>query len=240
MFRILRSRATIVTVLAATFALVLAAGTGGAVAAKLITGKQIARDTITAKNLAPKSVGKSELQPGLLKTGPTGSTGATGAQGPAGATGPAGPAGGAGVDNVYGWTVTFAGDGTTTGLTPDFNNEVVLATSTQSVSAHTAVQGLHAEMVSGDLSSCTRSFDTWAVLTTPGGGGSSIASFSAEGDRVGLSRVVDDAARPLTLRATCLREGATFADRLLPLPSFKVKFTFSTTALSTTPTASFN
>lgn len=93
---------SIVTAAAAMF---VAGGISTSVAARLITGDDIARDTITAKNLAERSVGRSELKPGVLQAGPvgpagipgpTGAQGVPGEAGAAGATGEAGPAGPAG------------------------------------------------------------------------------------------------------------------------------------------------
>lgn len=92
----------------ASTALLVVGGASGAVAGKLITGDKIAKNTITAKNLAPGSVGKSELQKGVVTDGADGATGPAGPQGPAGeqgapgATGPQGPQGIQGVPGIQG------------------------------------------------------------------------------------------------------------------------------------------
>lgn len=74
-------------------AMLVVGGAGGAVAGKLITGDRIARNTITAANLAPNSVGRSELQPGVVKDGKDGVDGQDGATGPQGLAGPQGEKG---------------------------------------------------------------------------------------------------------------------------------------------------
>ena len=88
--------------------LLVAGGTTGAVAAKLIDGDRIKDGTVSGKKLetnavgsrelAPDSVGKTQIKGGVLESlkgekGDPGEPGAAGEQGPAGATGPAGPAG---------------------------------------------------------------------------------------------------------------------------------------------------
>lgn len=94
-----------------TSAAVLAAGAmfavggmGTATAARLITGDRIANNTITSDNLAANSVGKSELQNGIVKDGKDGKDGEVGPQGPAGESGAAGAEGVRGLQGADGAT----------------------------------------------------------------------------------------------------------------------------------------
>ena len=86
-------RSTAVVVAGA--ALLLAIGsTGGAVAGRLITGKQIKNNTITSADIKNKTITKRDLAKSAQpKVGARGPAGATGPAGPAGATGPQGPRG---------------------------------------------------------------------------------------------------------------------------------------------------
>ena len=80
---------------AATLALVLALGTGGAYAAGKITGKQIAANAITSSKIKNGTIAPVDLSSATKRTmaGPAGATGARGATGATGATGPAGSTG---------------------------------------------------------------------------------------------------------------------------------------------------
>lgn len=90
--------------------LLLAAGTGGAVAGVMITGKQIKDGTVTSADIMDRTLGVSDLSPAARNSlqgapGPTGANGPPGATGPAGATGATGttgPTGGAGPDGPGG------------------------------------------------------------------------------------------------------------------------------------------
>lgn len=83
-------------------ALVLAAGTGGAVAGSLVTSKDIKDGTIKQVDIKPSLVEKFS-QPGEQgPEGPKGDTGATGQQGPRGYTGDAGKDGADGRDGLDG------------------------------------------------------------------------------------------------------------------------------------------
>lgn len=84
---------------------------GGAMAAKLITGKQIKDNTVTTADIKDGSLKTgdlssatvTELQAGAMgPAGPQGPAGADGATGPAGATGPQGATGAAGTNGVSG------------------------------------------------------------------------------------------------------------------------------------------
>lgn len=66
---------------AATLALVLALGTGGAYAAGKITGKQIAKNTITSSNIKNGTIQKVDLSPTVGTVGPAGAPGQTGPRG---------------------------------------------------------------------------------------------------------------------------------------------------------------
>lgn len=98
-------------VLAATGMFVVG-GASGAVANRLITGSEIARNTITADNLAKNSVGKSELQPGVVTNGKDGADGAPGAAGPVGPQGEQGPKGDKGDTGAPGSTGAKGDPGT--------------------------------------------------------------------------------------------------------------------------------
>jgi hypothetical protein len=88
-------------------ALLTVGGTSGAMAAKLITGKDIKNGSIASVDLAP-SVNKDIKKAGTPgPKGTTGATGATGAQGPAGATGATGATGAAGPKGDSGLTGAF-------------------------------------------------------------------------------------------------------------------------------------
>lgn len=209
----------------------MAAGASGAVAGRLVTSKDIKNGTIQAADLSPS------LKKSMGKPGPAGPVGPPG---PTGASGAPGPQGVPETGSVRSWTVTFTSDGTTTGLTPDLNDEVVLATSEAMIPAHTAVQGLSAEITSGDISACTWGFATWATLSPAGSYGGSFATYSTRASELNVSRIVYPVPSKLTLRAGCQRNGANFQDRILPLPSFTVRYTFSTTPLPTAPVVPIN
>lgn len=107
---------------AATLALVLALGTGGAYAAGKITGKQIAANAITSSKIKNGTIAPVDLSSATKRTmagpagatGARGATGATGARGATGATGPAGPAGSTGPRGTSAWD-TIPSDTTVTG-----------------------------------------------------------------------------------------------------------------------------
>jgi hypothetical protein len=227
------ARSTI-TVAAVVFGLG-AAGTVGAAADRLVTSRDIKDGTIKTSDLSAP-VKKALAKPG--RQGPTGPSGISGAPGPRGEAGPQGPAGpGGGVDKVYTWTTTYTGDGEQTGLDDNYA-EVVLGTSTQTIPAFTAVQGLDFQVVSGDFSTCTRGRMIYLTVRPETGGASVISSES--GYLPSLARAIFRTPTHLTFSASCTGDGATYQDRVRPLPSFTVKFTFSTSALSTTPTATFD
>lgn len=235
------SARSLVTVGAVVLALV-AAGSVGAVADRLVTSRDIKNGTIKRVDLS-KNVSKALDKKGARgprgKQGPVGATGLTGLPGPKGATGPRGRRGFAGeaVGKISSWTVTFTADGTQTGLTPG-GDPVALGTSTQTIPGFTAIQGLDVQLVSGDFSTCTTGHGLSMTATTPTGG-ATLASWEAGADPV-VSRVVYRSPVHLTFGATCSGDGATPADRIRPLPTFTVKFIFGSTALSTTPTVTFN
>lgn len=85
---------SIPTVVALVLAMLLSAG-GGAVAARLITGKDIKDGTVTGADIKDASLKYADLAAATRTqlTGPQGPAGEAGIQGPAGATGPGGPAG---------------------------------------------------------------------------------------------------------------------------------------------------
>lgn len=97
-------------------ALVLAAGTGGAVASGLIHGSDIANHTITGQNLAGNSVNKGKITAGAVGLSElnkatknyidshAGKNGKNGVNGKDGTQGPAGPAGPNGADGTPGAT----------------------------------------------------------------------------------------------------------------------------------------
>ncbi len=107
-------------VLIAAFALVLAFS-GGAVAGKLITGKQIKDNSVSTKDIKNGSLQSldlsastiAELQSGEVgpagPEGPAGAMGATGADGVAGPAGPAGTNGVSGLEYVTGTVIIGAG-----------------------------------------------------------------------------------------------------------------------------------
>ena len=74
-----------VTVLAALVLALLLAASSGAVAAKMITGKQIKNNTVTSADIKNKSLKLKDLHPGTASA-------LEGEAGPAGPVGPAGPA----------------------------------------------------------------------------------------------------------------------------------------------------
>lgn len=93
--------------------LLMIGGAGGAVADRLITGKQIKDGTVTTADVKDKTLQATDLSPAAVqalsgRTGPAGGTGPAGATGPvglagsAGPTGPAGPAGPAGATGPAG------------------------------------------------------------------------------------------------------------------------------------------
>lgn len=111
-------------------ALALVSSTGGAVASRLITGKDIKDSSVTSADIKDRSLStkdfskaaKGKLTGATGQTGPagergpagpTGASGPVGPAGPAGATGPAGPAGGTLPGEVVTWTVTYDGSGAT-------------------------------------------------------------------------------------------------------------------------------
>ncbi|GAA4126494.1 hypothetical protein GCM10022215_36180 [Nocardioides fonticola] len=89
------------------------AGTGGAVAGSLITGKDVKDGSLTGKDIKDSSLAAADLSAGAKSslagpagpagpagaTGPAGPAGPAGAQGPAGAVGATGPAGPSGISN---------------------------------------------------------------------------------------------------------------------------------------------
>src|SRR4051812_42560464 len=83
---------TLPVVLIAAIALVFAFS-GGAVAAKLITGKQIKDETVTGQDIKNGSLETKDLSSATVTDLQAGAVGPAGPAGPAGATGPAGPAG---------------------------------------------------------------------------------------------------------------------------------------------------
>jgi hypothetical protein len=89
---------------AATVALVLALGTGGAYAAGKISGKDIADNAITSPKIKNGAVKPVDLSAAAKRT-------LTGARGPAGATGPAGPAGASGAPGQPGPSGAPGADG---------------------------------------------------------------------------------------------------------------------------------
>jgi hypothetical protein len=96
---------TLPIVLIAAVALVLAFS-GGAVAGKLITGKQIKDNTVSTKDIKNGSLQSLDLSAAAIaelqsgEAGPAGPVGAAGPAGPAGDAGPAGPAGANGVSGL--------------------------------------------------------------------------------------------------------------------------------------------
>jgi hypothetical protein len=87
----MKSAPRTVTVLAALVLALLLAASSGAVAAKMITGKQIKNNTVTSADIKNKSLKLKDLHPGTVSA-LEGEAGPAGAEGPAGPVGPAGPA----------------------------------------------------------------------------------------------------------------------------------------------------
>lgn len=79
----------------AVVALVFAVGTGSAIGAHLITGKQIKNGSLTGLDIKSHSLALSDLSSGTVNAiaGRDGRNGAPGPAGPPGAVGPTGPAG---------------------------------------------------------------------------------------------------------------------------------------------------
>jgi len=87
--------------LIAALALVLSFS-GGAVAAKLITGKQIKDNTVTTKDIKDQTLLSADLSPATIAELQSGATGPVGPAGPVGPEGPAGPAGAQGAAGAPG------------------------------------------------------------------------------------------------------------------------------------------
>lgn len=248
------SARSVVTVGAIVLALG-AASTAGAVAGRLVTSSDIKDGTVKRVDLSngvnealdkvgeQGSEGPQGEQGPAGPAGPNGNTGEQGPKGEQGDVGPQGPRGergpsGGGPDNVNTWTVTYTGDGTTDGLDPSDNWYVPLASSNQTIPASTMIQGVKVEIVSGDFSSCSNFYDVslgWLDVSQEVSGiVSTIANYSSR-DLGVLHQAAFPKAGPLALSASC-NDGSSY----IAVPSFSVRFTFTTTALPTTPTATFN
>lgn len=141
-----RLHATTATAIGVALVAVVA-GTGGAVAGSLVTGKQIRNNTITSADIKNKTVRKKDLATNARGAqGPAGARGPVGAQGLTGTIGEAGPAGPHGVPGPSGIvsSASVRGDGSLrVGASPDFlaapavvtlnSSERVAITSTKSL-----------------------------------------------------------------------------------------------------------
>lgn len=170
--------------------LLLAAGTGGAVAGVMITGKQIKDGTVTSADVKDRTLGVGDLSPAARNslqgapgatgangppgaTGPAGATGATGAAGPTGGAGPAGPAGPPGpageggfAGEIVTWTVSYSGSGATPDVMPaDWR---IPDESPLMLPGRSRITPISIE-VAGDLSPCDNAFRISISVSVPGG-----------------------------------------------------------------------
>lgn len=218
-----------------------AASTAGAVASRLITSADIKNGEVKRVDLSRgvkadlDQVGEPGPQGPQGEPGPAGPQGVAGETGPKGETGARGPAGeqgpAGGPDDVYSWTVTYTSDGVTDGYDPSDNWYVPLAQSSQSVAARTVVQGVSVEVLSGDFSACTRY--SVGLGSDQGGGITTLATYeNVDGEFLGMA--IWPNAERLMLVGSCWTGGPQ------PVPTFTARFTFTTTALETTPTATID
>jgi len=221
-----RPASTAVMVLAVAVMLALTA-TSGAVAARLITGKQIAKNTITAKNLAPKSVGKSELQPGLVGVGP---------RGPQGPAGPTGPTGSAAADEVYSWDFSYTANGGNG--RDERGNPVPVVLSTMTVPANARLQGINLTATGGFTGACDFAgltvypYRDGAYMPEAVVGLQSAPGHGPFGGPELYSPLTWTKPQKLAVYAEC--------DVDAPLPTFTGRIVFTVTSLKTAPTTAFN
>ncbi len=230
----------------------LAAGTTGAAAQRLITGTDIADASVSGKDIKNGSLSGSDVRDGSITVsdlatkpagvpgpqGPAGATGASGAIGPAGPAGPEGargPAGtdGGGPDAVRTWTAHFTANGSKGG--GSWYDPVILVTSATSIPAGTRVEDL-GFTVSGDFSTC-RSSNVNLGTVTPQGvfigvtGAGSRADFTTPSNGRpafhGMWYTTGDQPERLALTASCSYwDQSTSEERAIP--SFTAAFTFGT------------
>lgn len=254
------SRSALTT--AAFGVVVLLAFSGGAVAGDLVDSGDIRNNSVRSADIKDGTLNTVDLSEGAQSdlagpAGPAGPPGPAGAQGPrgetgsvgpAGATGPAGPRGeagpsgpsgpagrDAGPDHLYSWTATYESDGAT-GVG---SSEVQLTRNNTPIAAHTQVQGLAAEILSGDFSSCTEGYSLYLVVAPNYDSGSTVVEVDSRRGGPVLGHVLYGSTTRLALRGACAADDGSGGSEYIEVPSFSARFTFSTTVLDVTPTETF-